>query len=165
MPPVVRAADTGVGRTLRDALDALVDAAARGLMPERLLLGHRAGRKAPLPDRWIAALTADDPALPESRPEEVRELGTALGDWLRAANEANGPVRVSFRLAEPMPGSDAWGLSFALQSAEDPSLWLPAADVWDGARFPGMPPQPDEMLLAGLGRAVRLFPLLHVALA
>ncbi|WP_411267293.1 DEAD/DEAH box helicase [Actinoplanes sp. KI2] len=165
MPPVVRAADTGVGRTLRDALDALVDSAARTMLPERLLLGHRAGRKAPLPDRWIAALTADDPRLPESRPEEVRELGTALGDWLRAANEANGPVRVSFRLAEPVPGSDAWRLSFALQSAEDPSLWLPAADVWDGARFPGMPPRPDEMLLAGLGRAVRLFPLLHVALA
>ena len=165
MPPVVRAADTGVGRTLRDALDALVDAAARTMLPERLLLGHRAGPKAPLPDRWIAALTADDPTLPESRPAEVRELGAALGDWMRAANEANGPVRVSFRLAEPITGSDAWGLSFALQSAEDPSLWLPAAEVWAGARFPGMPPQPDETLLAGLGRAVRLFPLLHVALA
>ncbi len=165
MPPVVRAADTGVGRTLRDALDALVDAAARTMLPERLLLGHRAGPKAPLPDRWIAALTADDPTLPGSRPEEVRELGAALGDWMRAANEANGPVRVSFRLAEPITGSDAWRLSFALQSAEDPSLWLPAAEVWAGARFPGMPPQPDETLLAGLGRAVRLFPLLHVALA
>ncbi|MFF5296799.1 DEAD/DEAH box helicase [Paractinoplanes globisporus] len=164
MPPVVRAADTGLGRTLRDALDALVDAAARAVMPERLLYGHRAGPKAPLPDRWIAALTADDPALPGSRPEEVRELGAALGDWMRAANEANGPVRVSFRLTEPPPESDAWGLAFALQSAEDPSLWLPAADVWEGARFPGLPPRPDETLLAGLGRAVRLFPLLHVAL-
>ena len=165
MPPVVRAADGGVARTLRDALDALVDAAARAVLPERLLHGYRAGPKAPLPDRWIAALTADDPSLPGSRPEEVRELGAALGDWMRAANEANGPIRVSFRLTEPQPESDAWGLEFALQSAEDPSLWLPAADVWAGARFPGLPPRPDEMLLAGLGRAVRLFPLLHLALA
>jgi len=165
MPPVVRAGDTGVGRTLREALDAMVDAAARTMLPERLLHGHRAGPKAPLPDRWIAALTAGDPTLPESRPEEVRELGAALGDWMRAANEANGPVRVSFRLAEPITGSDAWGLSFALQSAEDPSLWLPAAEVWEGAHFPGMPARPDETLLAGLGRAVRLFPLLHLALA
>ncbi|WP_433299866.1 DEAD/DEAH box helicase [Actinoplanes sp. CA-030573] len=164
MPPVVRAAGAGVGRTLRDALDALVDASARAVMPERLLHGHRAGPQAPLPDRWIAALTAADPALPGSRPEEVRELGAALGDWLRAAHEANGPVRVSFRLIEPQPGTDAWALEFALQSAEDPSLWLPAADVWEGARFPGLPPRPDETLLAGLGRAVRLFPLLHVAL-
>jgi SNF2 family DNA or RNA helicase len=165
MPPVVRATDNGLARTLRDALDCLVDAAARQALPERILLGHRAGPKAPLPDRWIAALTADDATLPGSRPDEVRQLGAALGDWMRAANEANGPVRVSFRLSEPVPGSDAWGLEFALQSAEDPSLYLPAADVWDGARFPGLPPRPDETLLAGLGRAVRLFPLLHLALA
>jgi SNF2 family DNA or RNA helicase len=164
MPPAVRAGDTGVGGTLREALDALVDGAARSLLPERLLHGHRAGPKAPLPDRWIAALTADDPTLPGSRPEEVRELGAALGDWMRAANEANGPIRVSFRLTEPQPDTDEWGLAFALQSAEDPSLWLPAAEVWEGARFPGLPPRPDETLLAGLGRAVRLFPLLHLAL-
>jgi predicted regulator of Ras-like GTPase activity (Roadblock/LC7/MglB family) len=165
MPPAVRAGGAGVARTLRDALDALVDAAARSVLPERILLGHRAGPKAPLPDRWIAALTAGDPALPGSRPAEVRELGEALGGWMRAANEANGPVRVSFRLSEPPPDSDDWALEFALQSAEDPSLYLPAAEVWDGARFPGLPPRPDETLLAGLGRAVRLFPMLHLALA
>ena len=164
MPPVVRATGADVGRTLGDALDALVDAAARAVMPERLLHGHRAGPRAPLPDRWIAALTAADPSLPEARPSEVHDLGKALGEWMRAANEANGPIRVSFRLSEPLPGRDDWGLEFALQSAEDPSLYLPAAELWDGARFPGLPPRPDETLLAGLGRAVRLFPLLHVAL-
>jgi SNF2 family DNA or RNA helicase len=164
MPPVVRATGGGLARTLRDALDALVDAAARSVLPDRILLGHRPGPRAPLPDRWAVALTADDPALPGSRPGDVRELGAALGDWMRAANEANGPIRVTFRLGEPLPGSDAWTLEFALQSAEDPSLYLPAAEVWAGARFPGLPPRPDETLLAGLGRAVRLFPLLHEAL-
>jgi SNF2 family DNA or RNA helicase len=166
MPPVVRAAGggPGLGATLRDALNSLVDAAARAVMPERILYGHRAGAKAPLPDRWIAALTAADPALPGARDAEVRELSKALGDWMRAADDANGPIRVSFRLIEPQPTEDAWGLEFALQSAEDPSLYLPAADLWAGARFPGLPPRPDETLLAGLGRAVRLFPLLHVAL-
>ncbi|GAA2618123.1 DEAD/DEAH box helicase [Paractinoplanes durhamensis] len=165
MPPVVRATGAGLARTLRDALNVLVDAAARTLMPERLLLGHRPGPKAPLPDRWISALTADDPALPGAKAEDVRDLGAALGDWMRAANEANGPVRVSFRLSEPPPGEDDWGLEFALQSAEDPNLYLRADEVWAGARFPGMPPRPDETLLAGLGRAVRLFPLLHAGLA
>ncbi|XVV17538.1 DEAD/DEAH box helicase [Actinoplanes sp. CA-131856] len=164
MPPSVRSAGGGVTVTLRDALDHLVDSAARSVMPERILYGHRAGPKAPLPDRWIAALTADDPTLPGARPDEERELRTALGDWLRAAHEANGPVRVSFRLFEPEPDTDEWGLEFALQSAEDPSLYLPAEEVWAGGRFPGMPARPDESLLAGLGRAVRLFPQLHVAL-
>jgi SNF2 family DNA or RNA helicase len=164
MPPVVRSTGTELGRTLRDALDALVDATARAVMPERLLHGHRAGPKAPLPDRWIAALTAADPALPEARPAEVQELGAALAAWMRAANEANGPVRVSFRLVEPLPGEDVWGLEFALQSADDPSLYLPAAELWAGGRLPGLSARADETLLAGLGRAVRLFPLLHVAL-
>ncbi|MET0416228.1 MAG: DEAD/DEAH box helicase [Actinoplanes sp.] len=164
MPPVVRATGDGLAGILRDALDALVDAAARAVMPERILIGHRAGPKAPLPDRWIAALTTADPALPGAKPAEIRELGQALGDWMRAANEANGPIRVSFRLIEPPLGEDAWTLEFALQSAEDPSLYLPAADVWAGGRFPGLPPRPDETLLAGLGRAVRLFRMLHDAL-
>ena len=40
-------------------------------MPERLLLGHRAGPRAPLADRWVAALTAADPALPGAAADEV----------------------------------------------------------------------------------------------
>jgi SNF2 family DNA or RNA helicase len=164
MPPVVRAAGGELGATLREAVAAMVDAAARTLLPERLLHGHRAGPAAPLPDRWIAALTAPDASLPGARTDEVRELGKALGDWMRAANEANGPVRVGFRLIEPEPGEDDWQLEFALQSAEDPSLYLRADDLWEGGRFPGLPARPDETLLAGLGRAVRLFPRLHEAL-
>ncbi|MEV6490394.1 DEAD/DEAH box helicase, partial [Actinoplanes sp. NPDC051633] len=97
-------------------------------------------------------------------PAEVAELRRALEGWLRAAHEANGPIRVSFRLSEPPPGEDEWALEFALQSAEDPSVYLPAAALWEGGRMPGLPQRPDETLLAGLGRAVRLFPLLHVAL-
>jgi SNF2 family DNA or RNA helicase len=83
---------------------------------------------------------------------------------MRAAADAHGPVRVSFRLVEPLPGSDDWRLEFALQSAEDPSLYLPAADLWAGGRMPGASQRTDETLLAGLGRAVRLFPSLHEAL-
>lgn len=168
MPPVARALGGGsghpAGRIVRDALDALVDRAARDVMPERILVGARPGQRAPLPDRWLSALTADDPGLPGAPAAEVRELRQALDDWMRAANAANGPIRLSFRLVEPEPGEDEWGLEFALQSADDPSLYLPAAALWAGERFPGLPRRPDETLLAGLGRAVRLFPLLHVAL-
>ncbi|MEV6347970.1 DEAD/DEAH box helicase [Actinoplanes sp. NPDC051851] len=165
MPPVVRALDDGhpAGPTLRDALEALVDGAARSILPERILGGHRAGSKAPLPDRWIAALTDTDPTLPGAAVGELRDLRGALDDWMRAANEANAPVRVSFRLFEPEPGEDAWWLEFALQSAEDSGLYLPAAALWAGERLPGQT-RPDETLLAGLGRAVRLFPLLHLSL-
>jgi SNF2 family DNA or RNA helicase len=162
--PGTAAALPGTARVLRSALEALVDAAARSAMPERLLLGHRPGPKAPLPDRWISALTAEDPALAGARPAEVTELTRALQGWLRAAHDANGPIRVCFRLMEPPVGTDDWWLEFALQSADDPSLYVPAADLWDGTRMPGLPQRPDETLLGGLGRANRLFPSLHEAL-
>ncbi|OJF12100.1 DEAD/DEAH box helicase [Couchioplanes caeruleus] len=167
MPPVCRASaqpEAGAARTLRDALHALLDASARTLMPERLLVGMRPGLRAPLPDRWIAALTAADPTLPGASAADAAELSRPLESWLRAAHDANGPVRVSFRLVEPVPGEDDWALGFALQSADDPSLYLPAEELWSGARMPGLTGRADETLLAGLGRAVRLFPALHEAL-
>jgi SNF2 family DNA or RNA helicase len=58
-------------------------------------------------------------------------------------------------------------VEFALQSAEDPSLMVPAADLWagEGAVFTGLAPgDPIEELLAGLGAAARLFAELEDAL-
>jgi SNF2 family DNA or RNA helicase len=57
-----------------------------------------------------------------------------------------------------------WRLEFALQSAEDPSLYLPAPLIWAGETAPGLPRRPEETLLAGLGRAVRLYPKVEDAL-
>ncbi|SNT57088.1 intein C-terminal splicing region/intein N-terminal splicing region [Asanoa hainanensis] len=167
MPGAVRAADAAPpGQVLRDLLDAFTDAAARRSLPERLLLGHRPGPKAPVADRWMRALTADDPtvtATTAQRPE-LAALRTALDGWHRSAHQANEPVRVCFRLVEPLPTTDRWDLEFALQSVDDPSLYVPADVIWAGQRVPGLPARPDETLLAGLGRAVRLFPPLDEAL-
>jgi hypothetical protein len=56
----------------------------------------------------------------------------------------------------------SWAVELALQSTDDPSLLLPAADVWSGVSAGGWAaagiPHPEEELLAGLGRASRLFP-------
>ena len=65
---------------------------------------------------------------------------------------------------------DAWRVEFSLQAAEDPSLMVPAAEIWDGAGYgwlAGALPRtghPEEELLAGLGAAARLFPALDGAL-
>ncbi|HWH00861.1 MAG TPA: SNF2 helicase-associated domain-containing protein, partial [Pilimelia sp.] len=218
MPPVCRAApaERPAGAVLGELLDALVDAAARRALPERLLLGHRPGRSAPLADRWALALTGDDAALPDASAADAQALAAALRAWLAAAHEANEPVRVCFRLIEPpaapppddvgtggddapagaaptdpagtrppaadspargtgpdaaggraegVPARDTrWTLEFALQSVTDPSLYVPAARVWAGDRVPGATRAPEEVLLAGLGRARRLYPGLYEAL-
>jgi SNF2 family DNA or RNA helicase len=62
---------------------------------------------------------------------------------------------------------EEWRVEFALQSTDDPSLMMSAAEVWAGASTAGLAAgiqHPEEELLAGLGRAARLFPELDRAL-
>jgi SNF2 family DNA or RNA helicase len=66
---------------------------------------------------------------------------------------------------EAMSDADAepgWQVELALQSTDDPSLVLPAGDIWAGETTDGWAavgvPYPEDELLAGLGRASRMFP-------
>jgi SNF2 family DNA or RNA helicase len=182
MPPLCRAAgDASVGTLLASMLDALADSAARARLRAPLLPARR-GRppaRIDLPERIVAALTAQDAGVEVTTPEDVaeaRSLAEALGGWLASARLPAGPVRTCFRLVDPEPPADGadpqppaddpWRVEFALQSAEDPSLIVPAADVWAGAglRWLAGDAHPDELLLAGLGAAARLFPGLDEAL-
>jgi SNF2 family DNA or RNA helicase len=166
------------------------------LAPGFALLPARAG--APLTDRWAAALTGPDGELsvPDRERASAAQLAFALWAWQDAAQEPPGPVRTCFRLIEPErsgPGTAAprwvashddqdpgarqgheeagdagWQVQLALQATDDPSLLLPAADIWSGATADGWAAAgisyPDDDLLAGLGKASRLFPELDAAL-
>jgi SNF2 family DNA or RNA helicase len=182
---------------LTGALDALTDAAARARLAGQPLLPARRGRRLariPVAERWIVALTSADGQVEVSTTEdeqEAAELATQLDAWHSAAQLPAGPVRTCFRLVEPELDEEAglgaaknsayasgkggapdgvpgeWRVEFALQSTDDPSLMMPAADVWAGASTVGLAngiKHPEEELLAGLGRAARLFPKLDRAL-
>jgi SNF2 family DNA or RNA helicase len=131
---------------------------------------------------------------------EARELTAAFAEWLASAALPGGSVRTCFRLVEPLPvvsegagtevaggavaevagpaeaervtvAPEAWRVEFSLQSAADPSLMLPAPEVWSGTGYgwlrgalPRHAGHPEEELLAGLGTAARLFPALDTAL-
>ena len=57
---------------------------------------------------------------------------------------------------EPEPG---WRLEFLLQSIADPSLLVPAEQAWtDDGTLSRWLPRPQELLLAELGRASRIYP-------
>jgi superfamily II DNA or RNA helicase len=186
MPPLCRALDGASvpsAQLLTDALDALADAAARarlGRAPGFALLPARRGRRptrVPVAERWAAALAGADAQVPVTTPQDEAEavdLAAALDQWRAAAQVPAGPVRTCFRLVEPEAAdpdtlavsaaqatSDAWTVEFALQSTDDPSLLLPAADIWSGAAAGGWAAagirHPEEDLLAGLGTASRLF--------
>ena len=187
---------------LAGLLDALTDAAARASLatdPGISLLPPRRGRrpaKVSVTERWAAALTSPDPAFEVSGPadeDEAAVLAADLAAWHAAAQVPPGPVRTCFRLIEPpleepgtasaaelsvvggeVAGRRDWAVEFALQSADDPSLVLPASDIWagvvtgwgagaSGSTGPGIG-YPEEELLTGLGRASRLFPELDAEL-
>ncbi len=168
MPPACRAAGEGRGaaEVLLEALTGLADAAVRGVVPHPLL-PERAGRapdRLPLAERWAAALTGPDPAVEREPGDDTDTLAAALDSWAAAARRPSGPLRVCFRLAEPPPDDPhgPWTVQFALQGTDDPSLYVPAAAIWTGevTSVAGA----EETLLAGLGRALRLYPEIAAAL-
>ena len=186
---------TDAGPLLAEMLDALADAAARTRLPGPLLPARRGRRpnRIEMNERFVVALTKPQPLLEVADAADeraARELAAACADWLASAALQGGTVRTSFRLVEPPSqeveppsqetetaeteplaagagDADAWQVEFSLQSAEDPSLMLPAAEVWEGTGY-GWPAQhtshPEEQLLTGLGTAARLFPALDTAL-
>jgi superfamily II DNA or RNA helicase len=152
------------------ALSALADAAVRTRLPTPLLPPRRgrAPSRISISERFVVSLTAIDARIPVTTPQdeaEASDLAAELATWLDSARMPAGPVRTCFRLTEPAdPGKDTWRVTFTLQSTEDPSLMVSAADVWAGAASIGGGGDPVEQLLAGLGRAARLFPELARAL-
>ena len=177
MPPVARAeqagpaAPTGASKDpaalVADALDVLVDAAVRDRLA-RAGVTSRRGRTAV--DAWLTALTSTDGRLPASTRLDV--LTEALQEWDAVGTEPPGAARAVFRLAEVRALDDSeddtgdntrWRLEFLLQSTTDPSLLVPADGVWAGAAD-RLIAGPQEVLLAELGRAARVYPPLAPAL-
>jgi superfamily II DNA or RNA helicase len=160
------AAVAGAAELLTAALERLVDGLVRTRLAETGVTLADEG--------WLAALTGE----PEFRApaDELDELIRGLDAWFaQAARGAE--VRVCFRLSDPrehepvMPGevplpAGAWRLEFLLQAADEPSVLVPAADVWRDSSAPlrRWTLHPQERLLAGLGRAARLYPALNEGL-
>ena len=92
----------------------------------------------------------------------------SAGDWTVQSDGVELPDEGDRRAGsdrDGQPDADAgarWRVEFALQSTDDPSLLLSAADIWAGDTADGWAAAgltyPEDDLLAGLGRASRLFP-------
>ncbi|HWQ04628.1 MAG TPA: DEAD/DEAH box helicase [Longilinea sp.] len=119
-------------------------------------------------ERWLHALFQED-ARVNASPAQLEALERSLRAWRRNLEAAGTRTyRIAYRLEAPEiqpadPNEPAWELHYLLQSRDDPSLLLPADEVWRtgssalvqlGRRFE----QPQEKLLAGLGYTARIFP-------
>jgi hypothetical protein len=194
IPPVCRA-ETEASRDrpksspeeiVTGALGDLVDAAVRAGLAGRRNAPLRRGRltkKSAAAEAFLTALTDDDPTLADAAaaPENIEDLQRVLRDWRRSGLSASGPLRTCFRLVPPPVSDDApdipdegcddapWHVEILLQSTQDPSLIVPAEEIWnDGpafAAFRPLVPDPGGHLRTDLGRAVRLWPGLEAALS
>ncbi|MCX6064992.1 MAG: DEAD/DEAH box helicase [Chloroflexi bacterium] len=112
--------------------------------------------------RWLLSLFHENPAtiLPSN---QMRALVSSQRAWMRNLHVAgDAAFRIAFRLESPTLQNEPWQLHYLIQAKDDPSLLIPAEEVWKkttgvlthfGHRFE----QPQEKLLAGLGYAARLF--------
>jgi len=113
--------------------------------------------------RWLQALFAPDAAL-KLTANQAYSLTSGYRAWMRNLHVAgDAAFRIAFRLEAPALQGQDWQLHYLIQAKDDPSLLVPAGEVWKktrgvlthlGHRFE----QPQEKLLTGLGYASRLFP-------
>ena len=94
--------------------------------------------------------------------EEIERLEVATHHWREAVAGKVAAARACLELSAPPEGEELWGLNFSLQAEADPSLKVPAPSVWAlGDRTLQLGeisvPQPGELLLEGLGRALTVF--------
>ncbi|MFF4890565.1 SNF2-related protein [Micromonospora chersina] len=165
---MVEAGGVGAGELVAEALDALVDAAARAALGDtRLPRGMRPG--GPVPG-WLSALTGPERVF-AAEPAALDLLRAELDAWQRDA--AGGPVRAAFRLVEPaadpvaeLVEGGAWRVEFGLHPTDEPGLVVDAAHIWQrpAPALAARGVDPQETLLAELGRASRLWPELDAAL-
>jgi SNF2 family DNA or RNA helicase len=149
---------------LADYLAATIDRVARRARPQP-------GDLTRLPatvSAWISALSRDDPTV-HLQDDGARALRRQVSAWtdLTADAETDDAFRLCFRLVPPpatAPKDEKpWRLEYMLQATDEPSLLVPIEEVWrhrgQTARFLTRRfDQPQERVLAGLGRASRVFP-------
>ncbi|WP_394613373.1 DEAD/DEAH box helicase [Lentzea sp. JNUCC 0626] len=163
MPPACRCEEIAgdPGELVRAALTTAVDEQVRDRLEGVALAPQRQRTTA---EAWLAALTGE-PTF-DADPVELYELREQLDRWRTSAGNES-PVRTCFRLRSPeQRDEEEWAVEFLLQAVDEPSVLVPAQQVWfaDDGVLRRWIPAPQEHLLADLGRASKLHPDLDEAL-
>jgi hypothetical protein len=178
-----RAAD----EVVREFIGAIVDCLVReGAGDSPRFRGRRRGQPPARAndgthEQWVKALLDDDGRM-EGTNRELAALQEEVRSWRRpVALGAAAPLRLCLRLEEPRGDGSArkaakrsWQVKYLLQPLDDPSLLLPAREVWGGGGGQGRGrgaailkrggAEPREFLLASLGQAASLCPRIEQSL-
>ncbi|HRJ50602.1 MAG TPA: SNF2 helicase-associated domain-containing protein, partial [Phycisphaerales bacterium] len=187
MPAAVRAVQDefahDAAAIFDDFLSSLCDARCRSIFKHEDLMDAVREREAASDPHvaWLKGLLADAQAVEVStavRQDMTRRVRTWIAGleergqsslW-RLCLRLNEPIESRIGLADGATEADAvWSVSFHLQAVEHPGVVIDASDIWlltapaivlSGQRLDN----PQELLLAELGRASRLYKRLEAAL-
>lgn len=155
---------------LFDFLNQTIDAQVRAIALTQPLPSGPFPKDMPLRE-WLQALGAIEPF--NSDPENLQRLQVILSTWTapleRQLTQPFNSFRTCFVLDTPEAGQKNWALNYFLQATDDPEVLIPAAAVWSQpvAQWhyqERIIDQPQETLLAGLGLASRLYPVIDPSL-
>jgi SNF2 family DNA or RNA helicase len=137
---------------------------------------------ASLHDRWLFALHSSGQGELTGDEQELAALAEQVREWRRPVElSAAAPFRLCFRLEEPKPetepeprrrrakSADSWYVRYLLQAIDDPSLLIPAADLWaakgrQAALLSRSARNASHYLLAALGQAAGISPRIEASL-
>ncbi|HUQ93332.1 MAG TPA: DEAD/DEAH box helicase [Bryobacteraceae bacterium] len=125
--------------------------------------------KTSIHDKWLAALHSPHGVLIDDR-AKLQSLAKSVRDWQRPIElAANAPFRLCFRMREPGPDEreDRWHVEYMMQSVTDPSLLLPASEIWraKGREAHGVfGASAREHLMLSLGQAAGIAPKVEESL-
>ena len=165
MPPAARALTwTGVETAPETPAETVLMAFVQSMVDTLVCdaAGTRPREVESLHDQWLNALTAD--AALQGSEKELAEFARQVEEWQRPIQaSARVPFRLCLRLQEPIPTDDSWQVEYLLQGRKDPSLHLPAQDVWQTktesfAELSHDSSELREHLLLSLGQAAGISP-------
>ncbi|HCI82597.1 MAG TPA: ATP-dependent helicase [Ktedonobacter sp.] len=168
---------------VQDFLDQTIDAFIRESCTASM--PTKRGTNLALPEQWLRALTTTNTAYTtlHGSTNELKQFSSTLHSWLDqlATSKGETAFRTCFRLEVPelsqtsaqndtdQEANAKWHLTFHLQANDDPSLLVPAEQVWSERSgtltfLKRNFENPQERLLTDLAMAARLFPLIETSL-
>jgi SNF2 family DNA or RNA helicase len=151
-------------------LNCAIDVQVRSVASSLPLPATQLPKDLPLRE-WLQAL-GNRPVL-AAEPERGDRLEGALTTWLapleRQLTQQIARFRTCFKLTPPATANADWTLHYCLQANDDPEFLIHADTLWgtsvERLVYAGRTIyQPQETLLAGLGLAARIYPLIEPSL-
>ena len=129
-----------------------------------------------LHDQWLRALVSSNGEM-TGNTTELQQFSTQVREWERPVRVSTlTPFRLCFRIEEPdiedtkppaLSRRDDWSVRYLLQANHDPSLLIPAEEVWKRKKahsFGGERIDLREHLLLSLGQASGVCPFIEASL-